>query len=47
MLQFQAITGVYGTIVFFIVATEITEVLFEQFLIRIMCNGVNVADKER
>jgi len=33
MLQFQTITGVRGTIVFFIVATVITVVLFEQFLI--------------
>jgi len=34
ILQFQTIIGVHSTIVFFIVATLITDVLFEQFLIR-------------
>jgi len=34
ILQFQMITGARVTIVFFIVATLITDVLFEQFLIR-------------
>ena len=43
ILQLQMITGVRDNIVFFIVATLIKDVLFEQFL---MCNGVNIADKE-
>jgi len=34
ILQFQKITGVRGTIIFFIVATLITGILFKQFLIR-------------
>jgi len=32
-IQFQIINGARGTIIFFIVATVITNVLFEQFLI--------------
>jgi len=34
ILQFQTITGASGTIVFFIVDTVITDVVFQQFLIR-------------
>jgi len=34
-LERQTITGARSTIVFFIVATSITDVLFEQFLISI------------
>jgi len=40
-------TSVLGnTIVFFIVVTLITDVLFKQFLILLLCNGVNIEDKE-
>ena len=34
ILQFQTINGEHNTIVFFIVATLITDILFEQLLIR-------------
>jgi len=44
--RFQTITGAHGTIVFFVMATLITDILFKQFLICTAVYRVNIADKE-